>query len=232
MRNSFVNGAVVNPNNTALDPEIVISGYTKDPDASRTTCTSGAVLFKLCDIVNAVAVPLPNSAVYLPPHDPVIPAVTLREPVIFAFPLTDNCALGVVVLIPMLLEDWKILELEIVEDALNNAKLFTVPGPTVPAPPGAQEALIANDELTARLELIANDAVVGVKVIDVAAEAVVANDAVVANELLIALFAQLLVPNSEPVIPRDTFNEPVSCVLPDTISPFRATNSFAIRYPK
>jgi hypothetical protein len=71
----------------------------------------------------------------------------------------------------------------------------------------------------------ANDAVVGVNVMDVAVLAVVA------NELDITLLAQLLVPNSEPVIPRDTFNDPVSCVLPDTISPFRAINSFAIIIP-
>ena len=73
--------------------------------------------------------------------------------------------------------------------------------------------------------VVANDAGAGVKVIDVAALEVVA------NELDITLLAQLLVPNSEPVIPRDTFNDPVSCVLPDTISPFRAINSFAIIIP-
>jgi hypothetical protein len=52
--------------------------------------------------------------------------------------------------------------------------------------------------------------------------------AIVATDAVTVLFAQLLVPNSDPVIPRDTFNEPVSCVLPDTISPLRAINSFAI----
>ena len=66
---------------------------------------------------------------------------------------------------------------------------------------------------------------------DGAHDAETAKLAVVANDALITLLAQLLVPNSEPVIPRDTFNDPVSCVLPDTISPFRAINSFAIIIP-
>lgn len=57
----------------------------------------------------------------------------------------------------------------------------------------------------------ANDAVAGVNVILVAALAVVV------NELLIALFAQLPVPNTEPVIPRVTFKLPVILCEPVTI---------------
>jgi hypothetical protein len=77
-----------------------------------------------------------------------------------------------------------------------------------------------------RLEAVTPDASVAPVNVDA-----LATLAVVANELDITLLAQLLVPNSEPVIPRDTFNDPVSCVLPDTISPFRAINSFAIIIP-
>lgn len=62
----------------------------------------------------------------------------------------------------------------------------------------------------------ANDAVVGVNVIDVAA------DAVVENELEIVLLAQLLVPNNELVmppfvilmLPDSMFNDPVSVIDP------------------
>jgi hypothetical protein len=74
-----------------------------------------------------------------------------------------------------------------------------------------------------KLDAVTPDASVApVNVDALATLAVVANDADV---------AKLAVPNSEPVIPWDTFNDPVSCVLPDTISPFRAINSFAIIIP-
>ena len=57
---------------------------------------------------------------------------------------------------------------------------------------------------------VANDAVAGVNVIDVAALAVVA------NELDIALVAQLLVPNSDPV--NEPVNDPVlNCVDEETV---------------
>lgn len=52
--------------------------------------------------------------------------------------------------------------------------------------------------------MVENEEVLGVNVMEVAA------DAVVANELLIELFAQLLVPNIDPVIPLpETNNDPV-----------------------
>jgi hypothetical protein len=46
------------------------------------------------------------------------------------------------------------------------------------------------------------------------------NDAVSAVELDTAFIAQLLVPNNDPVMPAATSNDPVSDVLPETISPF------------
>ena len=71
---------------------------------------------------------------------------------------------------------------------------------------------LGNVAFTAYDDVIANEAVLGIKVILVAALAVVLNDAVegmnvmlvaalavVLNDELIALLAQLLVPNSEPV---------------------------------
>ena len=65
----------------------------------------------------------------------------------------------------------------------------------------AYEDVIANEEVTLLDDDIENEAVVGVNVILVAA------DAVVANEELIALVAQLLVPITVPV--NDPLNEPV-----------------------
>ena len=81
-------------------------------------------------------------------------------------------------------------------------------------------ALGAYEADNAKLALVANDAVAGINVMEVAAEEVVANDAVdgvnvmevaalavVAKELLIALDAQLDVPIKVPV--NDPLNEPV-----------------------
>ena len=60
------------------------------------------------------------------------------------------------------------------------------------------EAVVVNEDV------VAKDAVFGIKVIELAA------DAVVANEPLIAFCVQLLVPNSDPVIPPRTCNDPVN----------------------
>jgi hypothetical protein len=63
------------------------------------------------------------------------------------------------------------------------------------------------------------------------------NDAVLANEAdtafniyddVTALVAQDAVPNRDPVIPLDTFNDPVIIELLSAIMPFLATNSFGI----
>jgi hypothetical protein len=69
----------------------------------------------------------------------------------------------------------------------------------------------ANEAVVAKDAVVANEAVVGVNVIEVAADAV------------IALFAQLLVPNNDPVRPPlanceapEIIKEPESIVLPVT----------------
>jgi hypothetical protein len=64
-------------------------------------------------------------------------------------------------------------------------------------------------------------------------EAVLANEADTAFNIyedVSALVAQLAVPNRDPVIPLDTFKEPVIIELLSAMTPLRATNSFGICY--
>lgn len=162
--------------------------------------------------------------IYNPP-DTVAPSVNSAIPIICNDPVIADavCAtdalIAFVAQLDVTFRDPVIKCAELVSSAIVPVVVIVPPDNPFPAvidvtpAPGAHDALMAND------------AVVGVNVIDVAALAVVA------NELDIASLAQLLVPNNEPVIPRLTFKEPVIIVLPDTISPFRATNSFAMRYP-
>jgi hypothetical protein len=113
-----------------------------------------------------------------------------NEPVVV--PETVNFPFGVVVPIPILLPDWNIIELDIVLEELNKAILWVVPGPT-----GANEALLANDDV-------------------IETEAVVAKEAVPVNE-----------PDMEPVSPApinvipllDTSNDPVITALPEKGNP-------------
>ena len=63
---------------------------------------------------------------------------------------------------------------------------------------GKQES-IKFDKVTARLEKLSYSLSPIVNVIDVAADAVLANEEVIANDEEIALFAQLAVPNVEPL---------------------------------
>jgi hypothetical protein len=73
----------------------------------------------------------------------------------------------------------------------------------------AADAVVENEDVSAYDEertfpatndaVLANEAVAGVNVIDVAADAVLANEEVIANDEEIALFAQLAVPNVEPL---------------------------------
>lgn len=85
----------------------------------------------------------------------------------------------------------------------------------------ANEAVLGvNVILVAADDVVANEAVLGVNVIDVAA------DAVVANELLIAFCAQLAVPNVDPLCApmKDPVNEPVlTCEEADTSAGLFAT---------
>lgn len=114
-------------------------------------------------------------------------------------PETVNLPFGVVVPIPMLLPDWNITELDIVFCELNNAILWVVPGPT-----GANEALVANDDV-------------------IETEAVVAKEAVPANE-----------PDMEPVSPApirvnplpEISNDPVITALPLNGNPAVAPPAF------
>lgn len=72
-------------------------------------------------------------------------------------------------------------------------------------------ALGAYEADTAKLALVANDAVAGINVMEVAAEDVVA------NELDIELFAQLEVPINAPV--NEPLNEPVLICVDDDTTP-------------
>jgi len=121
-----------------------------------------------------------------------------NEPVVV--PETVNFPFGVVVPIPILLPDWNIIELDIVLEELNKAILWVVPGPT-----GANEALLANDDV-------------------IETEAVVAKEAVPVNE-----------PDMEPVSPApinvipllDTSNDPVITAFPVNGNPAVAPPAFS-----
>jgi len=73
-RYSSVLGIVENATVSALLPEMVISGYTNDPDASRITCVITKVLLRLWVTVKLLDALLPIKVVYLLPHEPVMPA--------------------------------------------------------------------------------------------------------------------------------------------------------------
>ena len=88
--------------------------------------TSNSPPIGLTTVVPAIILPLPALPVVLTFNDPVTP----NDPVIFALPLTVSVAFGDVVLIPILLADWNMTELDIVFDELNSAILCDVPGPT------------------------------------------------------------------------------------------------------
>ena len=106
-------------------------------------------------------------------------------------------------------------------------------------------ALTAN---TAYEDVVANEAVVGVNVVEFAADAVIANEAVVANDAVagvnvilvaalavvandedITFCAQLLVPNNDPVIPDVTPKLPVIANEPDVVNePLKMTISVVV----
>jgi hypothetical protein len=93
----------------------------------------------------------------------------------------------------------------------------------VDAPPGAYEALkafVAYEAVTAYEELNALFPLVNIEP--------VTYEAVTAYEALIVVVAYEEVPNNDPVIPPDTFNDPVICELPSERYPFFILNSFAI----
>ena len=77
-------------------------------------------------------------------------------------------------------------------------------------PPGAHDALMANDEVTVLDDDTANDAVVAKDAVDGVNVILVAALAVVANELDTALFAQLLVPKKLTPVPTAVYLDAVT----------------------
>lgn len=173
----------------------------------------------------------------LPNKDPVIPPVTPKLPVIANDPEVVNDPLNITISVVVINDPVIIcVPLNVLDPVDANAvdgMLFS------------NCALDANDPVRAKLDVVANDAdvlndaVLGVNVMDVAALAVVAKDAVVginvievAADAVVAkdadttFCAQLLVPNSDPVIPRVTPRLPLIANEPDVVNdPLKTTVS-------
>lgn len=155
----------------------------------------------------------------LPNTDPVIPPVTPKLPVIANEPDVVNDPLNTTISVVVSKDPVMVcVPLNVLDPVDANAvdgMLFSN------CALDANDAVVANDPVRAKLAVVANEAVVGVNVILVAALAVVANEAVLGVKVMLvaadAVVANDELPNNDPVIPRVTPRLPLIANDPDVV---------------